>query len=119
VPAVTKLVLILVACEKFHKVLNSAAQMDPERPLKPEPGSEKKPTPASTTAGLGTVAGMGLQFAVSILLFLLAGQWIDQKLRTAPLFLFVFVFVGAGASFYSVYRKLMEQQRREKERKRP
>ena len=113
------MVLILVACEKFHKVLNSAAQMDPERPLKPEPGSEKKPSPASTMAGMGTVAGMGLQFAISILLFLLAGQWIDQKLHTAPLFLIVFVFGGAGASFYSIYRKLMEQQRREKERKRP
>jgi F0F1-type ATP synthase assembly protein I len=63
------------------------------------------------------VAGMGLQFAISILLFLLAGQWIDRKLGTEPLFLIVFVFLGAGGSFYSIYRKLMEQQRREKERK--
>jgi F0F1-type ATP synthase assembly protein I len=62
---------------------------------------------------------MGLQFAISILLFLLAGQWIDRKLGTEPLFLIVFVFTGAGASFYSIYRKLMEQQRREdEERKR-
>jgi hypothetical protein len=30
----------------------------------------------------------------------------------------VFVFVGAGASFYSIYRKLMEQQRREDEERR-
>ena len=59
---------------------------------------------------------MGLQFAISILLFLLAGQWIDRQLGTEPLFLIVFVFVGAGGSFYSIYRKLMEQQRREKER---
>jgi ATP synthase protein I len=90
--------------------------MDPERPLKPEPGSEN-PRPASPLAGAGTVAGMGLQFAISILLFLLAGQWIDRKLGTEPLFLILFVFVGAGGSFYSIYRKLMEQQRREKERR--
>ena len=90
--------------------------MDPERPLKPEHGSEK-PSPASSLAGAGTVAGMGFQFAISILLFLLAGQWIDRKLGTEPLFLIVFVFAGAGGSFYSIYRKLMEQQRREKERK--
>ena len=59
---------------------------------------------------------MGLQFAISMLVFLVAGQWIDRKLGTEPLFLIVFVFVGAGGSFYSIYRKLMEQQRREKER---
>jgi F0F1-type ATP synthase assembly protein I len=62
---------------------------------------------------------MGLQFAISVILFLLAGQWIDRKFGTAPLFLMVFVFVGAGASFYSIYRRLMAQQRREdEERKR-
>jgi F0F1-type ATP synthase assembly protein I len=90
--------------------------MDPERPLKPEPGSQK-PSPASSMAGAGAVAGMGLQFAISILLFLLAGQWIDRKLGTAPLFLILFVFLGAGGSFYSIYRKLMDQQRRDRERK--
>jgi F0F1-type ATP synthase assembly protein I len=90
--------------------------MDPERPLKPEHGSEL-PSPVPKGPGAGAAAGMGLQFAISILLFLLAGQWIDRKLGTEPLFLIVFVFVGAGASFYSIYRKLMEQQRREKERK--
>jgi len=91
--------------------------MDPEHPLKPEPGSER-PSPASSLASAGTVAGMGLQFALSILLFLFAGQWIDGKLGTAPLFLIVFVFAGAGASFYSIYRKLMAQQRRADEQRR-
>jgi F0F1-type ATP synthase assembly protein I len=91
--------------------------MDPERPLKPEPGSEKTSEPTSM-AGAGAVAGMGLQFAISILLFLLAGQWIDRKLGTAPLFLMLFVFLGAGGSFYSIYRKLMAQQRRKDERRR-
>jgi F0F1-type ATP synthase assembly protein I len=91
--------------------------MDPERPLKPEHGSEN-PSPAAPMAGAGAVAGMGLQYAISILLFLLAGQWIDGKLGTEPLFLIVFVFLGAGGSFYSIYRKLMEQQRRDQERKR-
>ena len=88
--------------------------MDPERPLKPEPGSEL-PSPVPKGPGGGAAAGMGLQFAISVILFLLAGQWLDRKLGTAPLFLMVFVFVGAGASFYSIYRKLMEQQRRDDE----
>ena len=86
--------------------------MEPERPLKPESGSEN---PVPKASGAGAAAGMGLQFAISVVLFLLAGQWLDRKLGTAPLFLMLFVFVGAGASFYSIYRKLMEQQRREDE----
>ena len=90
--------------------------MDPERPLKPEHGAEN-PTPGSSMAGAGALAGLGLAFALSIVLFLLAGQWIDRKLGTEPLFLIVFVFTGAGASFYSIYRKLVEQQRRDDEQR--
>jgi F0F1-type ATP synthase assembly protein I len=61
---------------------------------------------------------MGLTFAISVVMFLLAGQWIDRKLGTEPLFLIVFVFVGAGASFYSIYRKLTAQQRNDAQRRR-
>jgi F0F1-type ATP synthase assembly protein I len=86
--------------------------MDPERPLKTEPGSEN---PLPKVSGAGAAAGMGLQFAISVILFLLAGQWLDRKFGTSPLFLMLLVFVGAGASFYSIYRRLMEQQRREDE----
>jgi ATP synthase protein I len=59
------------------------------------------------------VAGIGLQFAVSIIVFLYLGQWLDRKLGTAPWFLLVGVFLGAGASFYSMYRKLMAAQARD------
>ena len=90
--------------------------MDPERPLKPEPGSEN-PAPKTVSAGAGAAAGMGLTFAISVVMFLLAGQWIDRKLGTEPLFLIVFVFVGAGASFYSIYRKLTAQQRDDAQRR--
>jgi len=58
-------------------------------------------------------AGVGLQFAVSILVFLYAGQWLDRKLGTAPWLLIIGVFLGAGASFYSMYRKLMAAQARD------
>lgn len=84
---------------------------------KPAKGSEQ-PTPESSVGSAGVMAGVGLQFALSILLFLWVGQWMDKKFGTAPLFLLLFVFVGAGASFYSMYRKLMEHQRREDEERR-
>ncbi|MFL5617613.1 MAG: AtpZ/AtpI family protein [Gemmatimonadaceae bacterium] len=58
-------------------------------------------------------AGVGLQFALSILVCVFLGQWLDRRLGTAPWFLIVGVFLGAGASFYSMYRKLMKAQARE------
>src|SRR5215211_9302801 len=58
-------------------------------------------------------AGVGLQFAVSILVFLYLGQWLDRKLGTAPWFLIGGVFLGAGGTFYSMYRKLMAANARE------
>lgn len=56
-------------------------------------------------------AGIGLQFAVSIVLFVFAGQWLDRRLGSGPVFLIVGAFVGAGGAFYSMYRKLMASQR--------
>lgn len=58
-------------------------------------------------------AGIGLQFTASLLLFLFAGQWLDRRFGTSPVFLILGVFVGAGAAFYSMYRKLMAAQARE------
>ena len=71
----------------------------------------------SAYGAAGKYAGLGLQFAASILVFLFAGQWLDGKLGTKPLFLIVGVFVGAGAAFYSIYKATMAEERDEAERK--
>lgn len=63
-------------------------------------------------------AGAGLQFAAAILVFLYAGQWVDRRLGTEPWGLLVGVFTGAGAAFYSLYRRLMADVRREDEARR-
>jgi len=68
--------------------------------------------------GAGAYAGLGLQFAISILVFLWLGQWLDRRLGTGPILLIVCVFVGAAAAFYSIYRKLMAMQQREEQAKR-
>jgi F0F1-type ATP synthase assembly protein I len=68
---------------------------------------------ASSGPSASEFAGVGLQFAASIIVCLYGGQWLDRKLGTAPWFLMVGVFFGAGASFYSMYRKLMAAQARE------
>jgi ATP synthase protein I len=63
-----------------------------------------------SVAGVG---GLGLQFAISIVLFLYIGRWADGKTGTAPLFQIIGAFVGAAASFYSIYRRLTAAERAE------
>jgi len=57
--------------------------------------------------------GLGLQFVLSLLLFLYLGQWVDGKLGTSPWFMILGVFTGASAAFYSMYRKLKIVEKRE------
>ena len=66
---------------------------------------------------LGSFAGVGLQFAISIIVFLLLGQWADRKFGTSPLFLLLGVFIGGGGSFYSMYRRVSAAQRADDERR--
>jgi ATP synthase protein I len=56
-------------------------------------------------------AGIGLQFALTILVFVFAGMWLDKRLGTSPWLLLLFVFVGAAGGFYSMYRRVTAAQR--------
>src|SRR3954465_10776694 len=58
-------------------------------------------------------AGVGLQFAAAVVVFLFAGQWLDNRVGTNGLFTLAGVFVGGGAAFYNMYRKISAAQRRE------
>ena len=86
--------------------------MDEERGLRKP---DRSPPPASGATSGAAVAGLGLQFVVAILLFLFIGKWADEKLGTEPWLLIAGVFLGASASFYSIYRRLMADQKREDE----
>lgn len=66
----------------------------------------------------GEFAGIGIQFAMVILVFTAAGIWLDKRLGTSPWFVILFVFLGAGGGFYSIYRKAMAAQRRDDARRR-
>ncbi len=63
--------------------------------------------------GAAELAGIGAQFAISVVFFLFVGQWLDRRLGTSPVFVLVGVFVGAAGAFYSMYRKVTAAQRRE------
>ena len=66
----------------------------------------------------GDFAGLGIQFAAAILIFLFAGQWLDKRLGTDSLFTIAGVFVGAGGAFYNMYRKISAAQKQDDEERR-
>ena len=76
------------------------------------PVQRPRSAPAEGIGG-AALAGLGIQFAVSLVAFYYLGQWLDRRLGTAPVFLLISVFIGAGASFWAMYRQLVAAQRRE------
>ena len=73
-----------------------------------------QPSPKQGLSG-ADFAGLGVQFAVAIVAFLFAGQWLDNRLGTNGLFTIVGVFVGAAGAFYNMYRKISAAQKRDDE----
>ena len=77
-------------------------------------GGERPTPPRREVPGLisgAQFAGVGLQFAVTIVVFAFAGIWLDKHLGTSPWLVILGVFVGAAAGFFSIYRQLMHATR--------
>ena len=53
------------------------------------------------------VIGVGWFVGLSILLGVLGGLWLDNKLNTQPLFVLVGLFLGFVIAAYGVYRMLL------------
>jgi F0F1-type ATP synthase assembly protein I len=81
---------------------------------------DEKRTQGSSRKGMsgGDFAGVGIQFVFAILVFLYAGQWLDNRLGTNGLFTIAGVFIGAGAAFYNMYRKISSAQKQDDEERR-
>lgn len=60
---------------------------------------------------------LGLTFAGGIIFFLALGLVLDRWLGTTPVFILIGTFLGTILSFLSVYRKLLEEERRRREEK--
>jgi F0F1-type ATP synthase assembly protein I len=54
-------------------------------------------------------AGLGIQLAVSLLVFVWAGQWADRKFGTGGVITIVAALVGFGGTMYSVIRRLNKE----------
>jgi hypothetical protein len=51
-------------------------------------------------------AGLGIQMAVVLVVFVLAGQWIDRRLGTGGIITILAAFLGFGGTMYSLIRTL-------------
>ena len=76
------------------------------------------PEASSSRNSAAKFAGVGLQFAITLLVCLWLGNWLDRKFGTAPAFLYGGVFLGAAAAFYNMYRQLMANLERDEQAKR-
>jgi Putative F0F1-ATPase subunit Ca2+/Mg2+ transporter len=73
----------------------------------PDPGGEKTPGPMR-------YAGLGVQLAVILVVFVLAGQWADRKLGTGGIITIAAAFLGFGGTMYSLIRTLTRKDDGEK-----
>ena len=64
-----------------------------------DPGDHKDPGPMR-------YAGLGVQLAVSLLVFVLAGQWADRRLGTGGILTIAAAFLGFGGTMYWLIRQL-------------
>ena len=69
------------------------------------PNSSRPPTSGPNLTDYGRYAGVGLQFALTFMLFGALGYWLDETWNTRPWFLIVGVFVGAAGAFVSLVKK--------------
>lgn len=76
----------------------------------------QRPKSSSVAGDMGRYAGLGLQLALAVGLFLAAGWWVDGKIGTTPLLTIVGALTGAGAGFYSLYHHLVIAPRRKEDR---
>jgi len=53
------------------------------------------------------LAGLGLALGLTTALFAVAGNWLDGRLGTKPLFVLLGVFLGFGGGFWSMYSRLV------------
>lgn len=51
-------------------------------------------------------AGLGIQLAVSLVVFVLVGQWADKKLGANGIVTIATVLLGFGGTLYSLIRQL-------------
>ena len=72
------------------------------------PGKRDPEAPEPAVVSLARYSGLGLQLAASVVVFMLAGRWLDGKLGTGQWLTLVGALVGGAAGFYSLFRQVVK-----------
>lgn len=84
----------------------------------PPPGSRNRPEPEEPEGSIGRryakaagseFASLGIAMGLSIALLAVGGNWLDNRLGTAPLFVLLGVFAGFAGGCYSMFGRLAAQ----------
>ncbi len=73
---------------------------------------DEKPPQTSPSGQVATdvspwaLAGLGMQFFLALIAFVYAGNWVDRRFGTSPIFLLLGVFLGGGGTFALSIRRL-------------
>jgi F0F1-type ATP synthase assembly protein I len=67
---------------------------------------------AKTMREVGPYLGLGLQLAVTIVVMVLIGDWLDKKFDYKYLFTIVFAVLGIGAGLYNMLKTITELEKR-------
>jgi F0F1-type ATP synthase assembly protein I len=78
-------------------------QLSPERIPTTFPGDDRKRVERQYLR----FAGVGIQYAATILVLTLLGIWVDNRANTAPLFLLVFLLVGFIGATWSLIQQVL------------
>ncbi|TGL87687.1 AtpZ/AtpI family protein [Leptospira congkakensis] len=73
-------------------------------------GESKEPFNQKPEKSPMAMAGVGFEFVSSIALFVVGGYYLDEYLKTEPLWLLVGFFLGFIAAFYSLIKKAKENE---------
>lgn len=58
---------------------------------------------------------LGLRFALSLLIAVYAGYWVDSRLSTTPLFLVLGMLIGGLSGFLTIYRAAFPRKKNKSE----
>jgi F0F1-type ATP synthase assembly protein I len=60
---------------------------------------------------------IGIQLAITILIFVLAGNWLDVRFNKSPLFLIIGTAFGMAIGFYHLLKDLQGEEQKDKRHK--
>jgi len=56
---------------------------------------------------IGPYLGTGVQLAVTVVVMVFIGRWLDNLTGKSPLFILIFSFLGAGAGLYNFIKTVI------------